>query len=402
MIKKLIEKVKELDTQEDIEPRSKKLYGLAALYNTPNEIIEAAAVVAGKGYEKFDVYTPYPLHGMDDAMGLGRPKIGYVSFTFGSLGCCLALLMIGWMMGINYPNIIGGKPFFALPSSIPITFESTVLLTGIATVLGLLILFSKMPKLNSPLNDTDFMMNVSADKYGIVIESDDDKFVETNVRNLYLSTGAYEVQEIFYKESNLITKTPLFDKKFTGAIIGTAVITAIVSYFTINYLLYRVEPFDWMWVQERINSQSKSDFFQNKAGMRPPVNGTVARGFLPYEYKGMPDSSVKFLSNPLAVSKKVLERGQERFNIYCSPCHGYFGEGDGRLRGLFPKPPTLHSVKVTNWTDGNIYHVITNGQNVMPSYAEQVSRDDRWAIIHYIRALQRSKNAPDADLEKAK
>lgn len=400
MIKKLLDKVKEFDTKDDIEPRSKKLYGLAALYNTPNEIIEAAAVVAGKGYEKFDVYTPYPLHGMDDAMALGKPKIGFLAFTFGFIGTCSALLMIGWMMGINYPNIIGGKPFFALPSSIPITFELTVLLTGIATVLGLLILFSKMPKLNSPLNDTEFMNNVSSDKYGIVIRTDDDKFTEDTVKNLYLSTGAYDVQEIYYRESNLTTKTPIFEKKFIGAIIGTAVITAVVSYFTINYVLYDIQPFDWMWMQARINSQSKSDFFPNKSGMRPPVNGTVAKGFLPYEYKGMPDSSVKLLANPLAVSKSVLERGQDRFNIYCSPCHGYFGEGDGRMKGLFPKPPTLHSVKVSEWADGNIYHVITNGQNVMPSYAEQVSRDDRWAIIHYIRALQKSKNAKEEELPK--
>ena len=400
MLKKLLANLKKYDSGKDVDPRSRKLYGLAALYHTPNEIIEAASVVAGKGYEKFDVYTPYPLHGMDDAMGMGKPKIGYVAFLFGISGTFLALLMIGWMMGINYPNIIGGKPFFALPSSIPITFEATILLTGLATVFGMFILFNKMPKLNSPLNDTDFMKSVSSDKYGIVIEYDDDKFTESFVKNLYLSTGAYDVQEIYFRESNLTRKTPIFDKKFITAVIGTAILTAVVSYFTINYVLYDVVPFNWMWFQPRIDSQSPSNFFQDKAGMRPPVNGTVARGFLPYEYKGMPDSAVKFSANPLTVSKKVLERGQERFNIYCSPCHGYFGEGDGRMKGLFPKPPTLHSKKVTEWSDGNIYHVITNGQNVMPSYAEQVSRDDRWAIIHYIRALQRSKNAKDEDLPK--
>lgn len=400
MIKKIQDLIKAYDTKDDAEPRSKKMFGVAGLYNTPNEVIEAASIVAGKGYEKFDVYTPYPLHGMDDAMGLGPPKVGYVSFLCGITGTTLALLMIGWMMGINYPNIIGGKPFFALPSSIPITFEATVLLTGIATVFGMLILFNKLPKINSPLNDTDFMKNVTSDKYGIVIKSDDEKFSEQDVKNLYLSTGAYNVEEIFFRDSNLVTKTPIFEKKFILTIIATIIITAVGSYFTVNYILYDVVPFDWMWHQEKIDSQSPSDFFQNKAGMRPPVNGTVARGFLPYEYKGMPDSSVKLLSNPLAVSKQALERGQERFNIYCSPCHGYFGEGDGRLKGLFPKPPTLHSKKVTEWTDGNIYHVITNGQNVMPSYAEQVSREDRWAIIHYIRALQRSKNATDQDLDK--
>ena len=402
MIKKFLNTIKEFDKKEDKEPRTKKLYGLASLYNTPNEIMNAAATVAGKGYEKFDVYTPYPMHGMDDAMGMKSPKVGYVSFIFGFTGLALALLMMWWMSGVDYQNIIGGKPFFSLPPSIPITFEGTVLLTGIATVLGMLVLFNKLPAINSPLMDTDFMKHVTGDKYGVFIKADDDKFSESEVRNLYMSLGAYDVQEIYYRESNLAGKTPVIDAKFFGVIIATAVITAAVTYFTVNWLLYDVVPFDWMWHQQKIRSQSKSDFFQNKSGMREPVNGTVARGFLPYEYKGMPDSSIKLLANPIAVSKESLERGQERFNIYCSPCHGYFGDGDGRMRGQFPKPPSLHNQKVLNWTDGNIYHVITNGQNVMPSYSEQVSVDDRWAIVNYIRVLQRSKNASDEDLTKAK
>ncbi len=173
-----------------------------------------------------------------------------------------------------------------MPSSIPITFEGTVLLTGIATVLAMLILFNKLPKINSPLNDTDFMRSVTSDKFGIVIRSDDEKFKEANVKNLYLSTGAYDVQEIYFRESNLTKKTPIFEGKFIAAIIGTAIITAVVSYFTVNYILYDVVPFDWMWHQARIDSQSPSNFFANKFGMREPVNGTVARGFLPYEYQG--------------------------------------------------------------------------------------------------------------------
>lgn len=402
MIKKLIDGIKEFDSKEETEVRSKKLYGLAALYNTPDEITRAAADVAGRGYEKFDVYTPYPLHGMDDAMGMKGSKVGYVSFALGLTGMCLALLMIWWMSSVNYPNIIGGKPFFSLPPAIPITFEGTILFTGIATVLGMLILFNQLPKINSPLNDTDFMKNVSSDKYGLFIKAEDDKFIASEVKSLFLSEGAYDVQEIYYRESNLTAKTPIFDKKFLTAIAGTAILTAVVTYFTLNFVLYSTIPFDWMWEQERIDSQSPSNFFPNKSGMREPVKGTVAKGFLPYEFAGQPDSSVKLTANPLPLSKLVLERGQDRFNIYCSPCHGYTGDGEGRMRGLFPKPPTLHSVKAINWQDGNIYHVITNGQNTMPSYAEQVPSDDRWAIIHYIRSLQRSKNATDTDLEKVK
>ena len=94
----------------------------------------------------------------------------------------------------------------------------------------------------------------------------------------------------------------------------------------------------------------------------------------------------------------IVERGRQKFLTFCSPCHGNFGRGDSRLAGQFPNPPTLHSDKVRKWPDGNIYHVITEGQNVMPSYASQIARDDRWAIVHYIRVLQRAHNAKESDL----
>jgi cytochrome c len=150
--------------------------------------------------------------------------------------------------------------------------------------------------------------------------------------------------------------------------------------------------------QNKVKPQTPSKFFSDGYSNRMPVEGTVARGFIPYPYKNMPDSLVKNMVNPLPFTAEVIARGKMRFETYCSPCHGYYGKGDSRLKGQFPAPPTLHSEKVKNWPDGNIYHVITNGQNVMPSYERQVSRDDRWAIIHYIRVLQRSQNAKDADL----
>ena len=132
--------------------------------------------------------------------------------------------------------------------------------------------------------------------------------------------------------------------------------------------------------------------------MLRPIQGTVARGFKPYPYKNNPDEAGKMLVNPLIPTKENLELGKNKFNIYCSPCHGYLGEGDSRLRGQFPNPPSLHSEKVRNWTDGRIYHVIVEGQNVMPSYSYQLSREERWAVINYLRVLQRSLNAKETDL----
>ena len=93
-----------------------------------------------------------------------------------------------------------------------------------------------------------------------------------------------------------------------------------------------------------------------------------------------------------------LEIGKIKYDIYCSPCHGYFGEGDSRLNGQFPNPPTLHSAKARDWSDGRIYSILMEGQNIMPSYAYQLDRNERWAVILYMRALQRSLNAKESDL----
>ncbi len=128
------------------------------------------------------------------------------------------------------------------------------------------------------------------------------------------------------------------------------------------------------------------------------LKDTVARGFMPYPFKNKPDDAGKLLVNPLIPNDENLAVGKEKYNIYCSPCHGYLGEGDSRLNGQFPNPPSLHSEKLRTWTDGRIYHVITEGQNVMPSYRSQLSRQERWAVVNYLRVLQRSLNAKETDL----
>jgi mono/diheme cytochrome c family protein len=135
--------------------------------------------------------------------------------------------------------------------------------------------------------------------------------------------------------------------------------------------------------------------------MRLPVEGSVARGFIPYPYKtaDRADSVGKFLVNPLLPTKQVLELGKKKYFTFCSPCHGNFGNGDSRLAGQFPNPPTLHSDKVRQWPDGAIFHVVTTGQNVMPSYQYQITREERWAVVHYVRTLQRALNAKESDLQ---
>lgn len=154
--------------------------------------------------------------------------------------------------------------------------------------------------------------------------------------------------------------------------------------------------------QSKYLAQSKSNFFANGSTMRMPVEGTVARDELHKntEYFYGKDGNGKPVKKaPLKYTMKVLQRGQERYNIYCSPCHSRAGDGQGIVikRGFIPAP-TFHQDRLRNIEDGYIFNVISNGFRNMPSYAYQVPVADRWAIVGYVRALQRSQNASSQDV----
>ena len=145
-----------------------------------------------------------------------------------------------------------------------------------------------------------------------------------------------------------------------------------------------------------------STFFGDGRSERPLIEGTVARGHLDedtvfYTGKG---ADGKFVDTfPFAVTKDVIQRGQQRFNIYCTPCHDYTGNGNGMVvqRG-FRHPPSYHIDRLRQVPNGYIFDIMTNGFGAMPSYALQVQPADRWAIVSYIRALQLSENVSPNDV----
>jgi mono/diheme cytochrome c family protein len=377
--------------------RTDKLFGITALFDNPDSIINAAKKVVSEGYKKFDVNTPYPVHGMDPAMGLKRSKLGFVTLFFGFSGTAFILLFMYWAMSVDYPMVIGGKPYFALPAFIPITFEFTVLLAALSTVFGMIIAFFNLPYNNHPIHDTDYMKSVSVDRFGIIILAEDPAFNESKVLELFTNLGAKVTEKIYYPEK---VSYPVFDAKFITFLIIVALAVSGLTYFTLNKFMYMV-PYNWMSEQEKVNPQAESIFFSDKFGMREPVDGTVARGFVPYPYMGIAEPK-EYLVNPVLPTKESLALGKRKFLTFCSPCHGNYADGDSRLRGQFPSPPSLHTERAINFPDGRIYHVITNGQNAMPSYAAQITREERWSIVNYIRVLQRAKNASNADIQEIK
>lgn len=160
-------------------------------------------------------------------------------------------------------------------------------------------------------------------------------------------------------------------------------------------------PFNWMSEQQKMTPQKASNLFSDGFGMRTPVKGTVAKGFIPYLAKGQTNPT-EILDNPYLITEENIKLGKTKYLTFCSPCHGNFGEGDSRLRGQFPNPPTLHSKRAQEFQDGWIYHVIVNGQNSMPSYAPYLDVEERWAVVNYIRVLQRAKNATESDIQLSK
>jgi mono/diheme cytochrome c family protein len=157
--------------------------------------------------------------------------------------------------------------------------------------------------------------------------------------------------------------------------------------------------------QPKYNPLRESTFFGDARSGRPLVAGTVARGQLRSDvllYTGKVNGADATVF-PFAVDDAVMARGHERFNIYCSPCHGRTGQGDGMIvRRGFRRPPTFHQDRLRTAPVGQIFDVITNGFGAMPDYASQIRPEDRWAIVAYLRALQLSGNARIDDVPPAR
>jgi mono/diheme cytochrome c family protein len=160
--------------------------------------------------------------------------------------------------------------------------------------------------------------------------------------------------------------------------------------------------------QQKYQPQKMNPMFADARADRRPVEGTVARGQLDaneHLHRGIVDGRWAQLF-PMPVSEPLMRRGRERFDVYCTPCHGWDGSGNGIVakradalqEGTWVPPTSLHDPNVRARPVGHIFNTITNGIRNMPPYAGQISERDRWAIVAYVRALQRSQNAPIDDV----
>jgi len=166
-----------------------------AEYDTAGDIFHAAEQVRDAGYEKWDVHTPFPVHGMDKAMGLKDSPVGWIVVTMGFLGCLTGFLLMWWTNGYDYPYIIGGKPGFSLPSMIPVMFELTVLLSAFGAVFGMFGI-NQLPKHHHPVFYSDRFDKCTDDKFFISIEAADPKFDLAETKALLDTTHPSNVELI--------------------------------------------------------------------------------------------------------------------------------------------------------------------------------------------------------------
>jgi hypothetical protein len=175
------------------ESDADQVYGLLAEFPNPGALLHAAEAVREEGYRHFDTHSPFPIHGMDDAMGLGNSKVGYFAFLGGLTGFVGAYLLQWWTAAVDYPINISGKPFFAVEPSVPIMFELTVLFAAFGAVAGMLAL-NGLPRPYNPLFYSDRFDGASDDRFFLHVASSDEQFDADETAMMLRRIGATHIE----------------------------------------------------------------------------------------------------------------------------------------------------------------------------------------------------------------
>jgi hypothetical protein len=170
-------------------------YGLIAEFTTPAAVMHAAEKVRDAGFTRWDVFTPFPVHGMDHAMGLKNSKVGWFAFLGGVTGYATGMLMIWFMNAVDYPLVVGGKPMFSPMFAFPVSYELTILFTAFATIGGMFLL-NRLPMHYHPVLKAPQFVRAMDDRFYIVIEAKDPKFNPAQTRALLEQAGGKDIAEL--------------------------------------------------------------------------------------------------------------------------------------------------------------------------------------------------------------
>ncbi len=432
----------EEDLRQSEAPRAQpKLVSVLAEFAGPLELIEACKKVRDTGFTKWDCFSPFPIHGIDDAMGTKPTILPFIVLGAAAAGGTTAIGMQWFCNAYDYPFMISGKPFFSIPASMPVVFELSVLFAAFGALIGMLAL-NGLPMLYNALFRIDAFKDVTTDKFFLGIETRDPQFDTQLTPEFLKSLHPTGVQEC-WEPGETREIPPIFFKVL--AFCGILAIVPPLLVAQLRALPSNKPRMHGQWDmdhQPKLKTQKFSPMFADGHGMRPPIEGTVAYGFLKddralYEglqsgeasasitsamlQRGAVDERGELIKNesfpwvetiPVEVTSQLMERGQERYGIYCAPCHGYEGDGNGLVSqrameltgnglGAWVKPVSYHTDPIRMQPVGKLFNTISNGQGKMPGYSSQIPAEDRWAIVLYLKALQKSRNATLDDVPEA-
>lgn len=431
------------------------LVGALAEFDRPDAFLAAASKIREAGYRDWEIYAPFPLHGMEEARGPRKTILPYVSAACACLGFTTAVLLQWWTNGVDYQFWISGKEFFAIPSSMPVIFELSVLFTAIGTFLSMFLL-SNLPLLSNPLlRNERFRRRATSDGFFIVVEASDPKYARGRTVELLQSMDAVHAEDF-----SVASEPTALPRPFALAAVVLFLVALVPPIWILRerstfHRETKIHPVLDMDFQPKKKTQKINRVFADDRASRPDVPGAVARGELQIDehfYRGIDRTPASVAENaaflqeaeapaepeaprppadqpaqpadatpwaktfPAALAGhfgggeqgwiRLLERGEERFNIYCATCHGLVGDGNGliSLRAMalqqptWIKPLSLHDKSVVEQPVGKIFGTITNGIRRMPGYASQIAPQDRWAIVAYVQALQRSQSTSEDDV----
>lgn len=396
------------------EAPSPRLRGLLAEFADPDSLVEAARTVREAGIRRFDSHSPFPVHGIDGAMGIRPTVLPWIVMAAGVAGAVAALALQWWTNAVNYPMNISGKPLFSLPANIPVTFELIILFAALATFFGVLML-NGLPRFYDPYSQSERFRRATADRFFISIDARDAAFDAPRLQHLLTEAGATAVETIY--DASTAAQVP-------PVVYLAGIVVLVVALIPPLWIAKdrrstsdspRMHPVRDMDDQPRFQPQGETHLFADGQMMRPPVPGTIAYGELQDDdhfFRGTDGDAFAATLPPQVqpVTAAFMQRGRERYDIYCAPCHGLAGEGDGiaSARALarpdspgWVRPLSLHSLAVREQPIGKLFNTITHGIRTMPAYGPQIPPRDRWAIVVYVLALQRSQNAVLDDLPPA-
>lgn len=393
------------------KPAESKIFGILAEYDSTHSLLAASAKVRDAGFKKWDTHTPFPIHGIDEAMGIRRTILPLVVLISGLTGCIAGLSLQWWTSAVDYPVIISGKPMFSIPAFIPITFELTILFSVFGAVFGMLGL-NRLPLFyHGVFNSRRLAERMTTDRFFISIEAIDPKFDVSRVRELLRGTGATEIEVV--EEPSRATFPPVLSRWGIPTLVVLGVLALLPPALIARSRSKTSENtrLQLMWdmdQQPKFKAQSVNALFADGRSMRPQVPGTVARGEVHADdqlNKGLIKGQWS-KTNALPITETVVKRGQRMYGIYCAQCHGLDGYGQGTVavraerlqEGTWVAPLSMHDQVVRDREDGHIFNTISHGIRSMPAYGDQIAVNDRWAIVAYIRALERSQNARIEDV----